>query len=227
MRFSVVIPALNEAAVIRRAALSAWEAGASEVIVADGGSDDETAALAAACGCRVTGAPCGRASQQNAGAHLATSDVLLFLHADGVLAPQVGGQLDDALSRRRAVWGAFRQRIEAPHWIYRWLETGNAQRVMWLGMPYGDQALFVRRQVYHELGGFAQVPLMEDVLLSQRLRRRSWPVLLSGPVYVSPRRWQRAGVIRQTVRNWLLVTAFSCGVSPQRLAAWYRRHDQR
>lgn len=227
MRFSVVIPALNEAAVIRRAALSAWEAGASEVIVADGGSGDETAALAAACGCRVTGAPCGRASQQNAGAHLATSDVLLFLHADGVLAPQVGGQLDDALSRRRAVWGAFRQRIEAPHWIYRWLETGNAQRVMWLGMPYGDQALFVRRQVFHELGGFAQVPLMEDVLLSQRLRRRSWPVLLSGPVCVSPRRWQRAGVMRQTVRNWLLVAAFSCGVSPQQLAAWYRRHDQR
>jgi rSAM/selenodomain-associated transferase 2 len=226
VRFSVVIPALNEAEVIRRAALSAWGAGASEVIVADGGSDDQTAVIAAACGCRVTSAPRGRASQQNAGAYLATGDVLVFLHADGALAPQVGRQLDDALSGQRAVWGAFRQSIEAPHWIYRWLETGNAQRAMWLGMPYGDQALFMRRQVYRDLGGFAQVPLMEDVLLSQRLRRRSWPVLLSGPVYVSPRRWQLAGVMRQTVRNWLLVAAFSCGVSPHRLAAWYRRHDQ-
>lgn len=226
MRFSVVIPALNEAAVIRRAALSAWEADASEVIVADGGSDDDTAAIAAACGCRVTNAPRGRASQQNAGASQATADVLLFLHADGALAPQVGRQLAGAIRRPQVKCGAFRQRIEASGWRYRWLETGNAQRASWLGMPYGDQAIFVSRQVFDALGGFAEVPLLEDVLLMRRLRRRWWPVLLPGPVYVSPRRWQRNGMVRQTLRNWLMLAAFAGGIPPQRLANWYPRHDE-
>jgi rSAM/selenodomain-associated transferase 2 len=226
VRFSVVIPAVNEAAVIRRAALSAWEAGAGEVIFADGGSDDDTAAIAAACGCRVMSAPRGRASQQNAGARQATGDVLLFLHADNSLAPQAGRQLAEAFRRPQVTCGAFRQRIEAAGWAYRWLETGNAQRTLWLGMPYGDQAIFVRRQVFDELGGFKEVPLLEDVLLMQRLRRRSWPMLLAGPVYVSPRRWQQHGVVRQTLHNWRILAAFFCGIPPQRLAELYRRHDR-
>ena len=218
---------MNEASVIRRAAQSAWNAGASEVIVADGSSDDDTAAIAAACGCRVVSAPRGRAVQQNAGARLATGDVLLFLHADSALGPQVGEQLAEALRRPQVICGAFRQRIEASGWAYRWLESGNAQRAAWLGLPYGDQAIFIRRQVFEKLGGFAEVPLLEDVLIMQPLRKRSWPVLLPGPVYVSPRRWQRHGIVQQTIRNWLILAAFSIGVSPQRLADWYRRHDQR
>ena len=226
VRFSVVIPALNEAANIRRAALSGWEAGAAEVIVADGGSDDDTAAIAAASGCRVVIAPRGRAQQQNAGAELASGDVLLFLHADGALNPEVGRQLSAALRRGSVLWGAFRQRIDSPESIFRWLEAGNSQRVIWIGMPYGDQAIFVRREVFDDVGRFAEVPLMEDVLLSQRLWRKSPPKLLAGPVHVSPRRWRRHGVLRQTVGNWLLLAAFACGVSPQRLAAAYRRHDQ-
>ncbi|MEX2176938.1 MAG: TIGR04283 family arsenosugar biosynthesis glycosyltransferase [Pirellulaceae bacterium] len=225
MQFSVVIPALNEGATIRRAARSAWEAGASQVIVADGGSDDETAELAERENCRVALAPRGRARQQNAGAALATADVLLFLHADAALAPEVGAQLAAAFANPRVLSCAFQQRIEARGRAYRWLERANAQRVRWLGLPYGDQALGVRREVFEQLGGFPDVPLLEDLLLMRQLRQRSWPLLLPGPVFVSPRRWQQQGLIRQTLSNWGILTGYACGIPPAKLAAWYRRHD--
>jgi rSAM/selenodomain-associated transferase 2 len=226
MDFSVVIPALNEAASIRRAARSAWEAGALEVIVADGGSDDETANLAAKENCRVVRAPRGRARQQNAGAAIATGDVLLFLHADSALGPQVGAQLANAFSHSRVLSSALQQRIEARGLAYRLLERGNAERVRWLGLPYGDQAICVRRSVFEELAGFPDVPLLEDLLMMRQLRRRSWPVLLPGPVFVSPRRWQRHGLVRQTLRNWGILARYACGISPDRLAELYRRHDK-
>jgi hypothetical protein len=92
-------------------------------------------------------------------------------------------------------------------------------------MPYGDQAIFIRRNVFAELGGFPEVPLMEDLILMQRLRRRAWPLLLPGRVLVSPRRWQQQGIIRQTLRNWWLTAKYSCGVPPERLAWQYQRHD--
>jgi rSAM/selenodomain-associated transferase 2 len=226
VRFSVIIPALNEAGAIGRAVRSAWQAGAAEVIVADGGSSDDTRALAAAQGCQVLSAPCGRASQQNAGAGAASGDVLLFLHADAALAPAVGDQLAAALRSTKVLCGAVQQRIEAEGFAYRWLERGNSLRAAWLGLPYGDQAIFVRRDVFHEFEGFKEMPLLEDLLLMRQLRRRSWPVLLAGPVYVSPRRWQRHGIIRQTLRNWNILLRFACGTSPERLAHRYRRHDR-
>lgn len=226
MQFSVVIPALNEAASIGRAARSAWEAGAAEVIVADGGSDDETVKLAAKEDCRVVSAPHGRARQQNAGAARATAHVLLFLHADAALVPQVGAQLAEAFSNPRVLSCALKQRIEARGLAYRLLERGNAERVRWLGLPYGDQAIAVRREVFQQLGGFPDVPLLEDLLLMRQLRRRSWPVLLPGPVFVSPRRWQKHGLASQTLRNWGILLRYACGIPPARLAESYRRNDQ-
>ncbi|HUE69394.1 MAG TPA: TIGR04283 family arsenosugar biosynthesis glycosyltransferase [Pirellulaceae bacterium] len=226
MHFSVVIPALNEAAAIGRAARSAWEAGALEVIVADGGSDDETAREAAKENCRVVSALRGRARQQNAGARLATGDVVLFLHADAALAPQVGAQLTEAFANPRVLSCALKQRIEAGGLAYRCLERGNAERVRWLGIPYGDQAIGVRREGFQQFGGFPDVPLLEDLLLMRQLRRQSWPVLLDGPVFVSPRRWQEHGVVRQTLRNWGILARFACGIPPARLADLYRRHDE-
>lgn len=220
VRFSVVIPALNEAEHVRRAITSAWQAGASEVIVADGGSGDRTVALAEGAGARVIAAPHGRARQQNAGAAAAGGDLLLFLHADNHLHPDVGRQLSTAV-RRGARFGALRQEIEAVGWGYRWLETGNAQRVRWLGLPYGDQAIFVRRDVFTDVGGFPEVPLLEDLLLMRRLKRRNWPALLPGPVYVSPRRWQARGIVPQTLRNWGILARYCCGASLEDLAATY------
>ena len=222
VRISVIIPALNEAANIVRAVTSAREGGADEVIVADGGSGDETCMLAELSGARVVSSPRGRAVQQNAGARVATGDVLLFLHADNWLAEKAIAQVRSAAHRRKnSLCGAFQQKIEASPFIYRLLERGNAERVRWLGLPYGDQAIFVTRDLFNQVGGFPEGPFLEDVLLMQRLRRLSWPLLMPGPVYVSPRRWEQRGVLRQTLRNWAILTAFSLGASPGRLDGWY------
>jgi rSAM/selenodomain-associated transferase 2 len=223
MRISVIIAALNEAANIVRAVTSAQESGADEVIVADGGSGDETCALAELSGAQVVSTSRGRAVQQNAGARAATGDVLLFLHADNWLGKEAISQIRSAVDRgKNKLCGAFQQKIEAALFIYRLLERGNAERVRWFGLPYGDQAIFVTRGLFEQVGGFPEEPFLEDVLLMQRLRRVSWPLLLPGPVYVSPRRWEQRGVIRQTLRNWGILTAFSLGASPQKLATWYR-----
>lgn len=223
MKISVIIPALNEATNIVRAVKSAQESGAEEVIVADGGSSDETFSLATSAGAQVFIAPRGRAVQQNAGAHCATGHVLLFLHADNWLGPDSIAQVRKAVSRKaKNCCGAFQQKIDATGLLFRLLERGNAQRVRWLGLPYGDQAIFVTRDLFEQVGGFPAEPFLEDVLLMQRLRRLSWPLLLPGPVHVSPRRWEKRGVVRQTARNWAILTAFSLGISPRRLAAWYR-----
>jgi rSAM/selenodomain-associated transferase 2 len=225
VQLSVIIPAINEATHIGRAVKSAWNAGANEVLVADGGSSDDSAQLAAAAGARVIVSPPGRAAQQNVAAREATGDVLLFLHADNALPANAIAQIKTAMQQSKVLHGAFRQRIEAPVIGYRLLERGNAARVRWLGLPYGDQAIFIRRSVFEDAGGFPEVPLMEDLILMQRLRRRAWPVLLPGPVLVSPRRWQRHGILRQTLRNWRLTAAYSLGSTPQQLAESYRRHD--
>jgi rSAM/selenodomain-associated transferase 2 len=197
---------------------------AAEVIVVDGASSDETAQIARAAGARVETSPRGRALQQNAGARLASGDVLLFLHADTWLAEGSLGQIAAAMARANVQHGAFCQAIDDSGRIYRWLERGNAARVRWLGMPYGDQGIFVRRVLFEELGGFPEVPLMEDWLLSRRLRRIAPPVLLPGPLNVSARRWRKHGVLRQTARNWSLVAAARLGVPPARLARYYLPH---
>jgi len=225
VELSVIIPALNEAANIRRAIESAKKVGASEILVADGGSEDETPGIAATASCRVVSAPRGRAIQQNAAARQARGDVLLFLHADNALAGDIAPQLETALANPQVLHGALVQQIEAAGIAYRLLERGNAARVRWLGLPYGDQAIFVRRSVFEEVGGFPEVPVLEDLILMQRLRQRAWPALLPGPVLVSSRRWQRNGIIRQTLRNWRIASAYSLGVSPERLARSYSRHD--
>jgi len=224
LRVSVVIPALNEEACIQQAVEGAWDCGAWEVILADGGSRDRTLLLAERCGAEVLSAPRGRASQQNAGAARARGELLLFLHADNWLPRNAAEQITQACGDQAVLVGAFRQRIEATGRLYRMLESGNAWRARRLGIPYGDQGIFVRRDLFHRVGGFPDVPLMEDFLLMKRLRRFTRPVLLPGPLHVSARRWQRYGILRQTLRNWALVAAASLGVSPHRLASFYPRH---
>ncbi|MCA9144204.1 MAG: TIGR04283 family arsenosugar biosynthesis glycosyltransferase [Planctomycetaceae bacterium] len=225
MRISVIIPAINEAALIGRAARSAWQAGADEVIVADGGSTDETVAIAKRERCRIVDSPPGRAVQQNAGARQASGEILLFLHADNHLDPSAIEQIRDACADVGVQSGAFKQRIEATGFAYRLLERGNAWRVRWRGLPYGDQAIFLRTAFFETLGRFPEVKLMEDLLLMKKARSKSWPRLLDGPVHIDARRWQRHGVVRQTLRNWTLLVAYRLGLSPDSLARFYRRHD--
>jgi len=228
MRVSFIIPTMNERSNIAAAVESAWSAGAAEVIVADGGSIDGTLEVAEQVECTLVRSPTGRAIQQNSGAAEASGDVLLFQHADTRLVKDGVRQIEAALGEERVVCGAFAQQIEAGGRLYRWLEWGNAFRVRRMGVAYGDQAVFVRRHVFADVGGFPEVGLLEDLLLMRELRSRyGSPVLLDGPLKISARRWQENGVIRQTARNWFILSLHKLGVRPNALAGFYPRHDAR
>ncbi len=221
MKISVVIPVLNEQAIIADSIDRAWKSGAFEVIIADGGSEDDTVATARSGNCQLIISETGRASQMNAGANVASGDVLLFVHADNWLVAGGCDQVRDALKQASCGWGGFRQRIEGRSVLFRWIELGNSLRCQWQSLVYGDQGFFVRRSLFESLGGFPDLPLMEDFELSRRLASQSRPVLLPGPIHVSARRWQATGVIRQTLRNWRISAAYRLGVSADRLAKWY------
>src|SRR5262249_13127810 len=219
VRTSIIIPTLNEEAVIGTAIERARRLLPAEIIVVDGGSDDGTVAAANSADQLLT-APRGRASQQNAGAATGSGDVLLFLHADCWLEPGSLEQIVAAMDDPLCIGGCFRQRIDAEGRRFRWLERGNALRVKWWWLAYGDQGIFVRREVFHQVGGFPPLALMEDLYLMKRLREGCL-ALLDGPIHVSARRWEKHGVFGQTARNWWLTLLAQLGVSPNRLARFY------
>lgn len=221
MSVSIIIPALDEAPSIAQAIARARALSPCEVIVVDGGSGDETVARSVPAADLVLTAPRGRAAQQNAGAKASRGDVLLFLHADCWLEPGSLEPVHAALGDPSCVGGCFEQRIDAEGLRFRWLERGNALRVNWWGLAYGDQGIFVRREVFERLGGFPPLPFMEDLFLMQRLRREGRFVLLKTRLHVSARRWERKGVVRQTAQNWLLTALARCGVPPARLVRFY------
>ena len=218
---SVIIPALDEELHIEKAIHSV--AGADEVLVVDGGSHDATCEIVGNLPCELIHAPSGRGQQLRIGAGRAAGDVLFFLHADCWLAQGALEQLRDLAKghQNKPLFGAFRQRIDGPQMRYRWLERGNAARVNWCRLPYGDQGMFIDRESYRASGEMAAVPLMEDVMLSRAAAKICSPVLLPGPIHLSPRRWQKHGVVSRTLQNWFILSAFYCGVPPERLAKWY------
>ena len=224
MNLSLIIPALNEAAAIQQTVERALALRPHEVIVVDGGSHDGTDRIASQLDCRVVSTERGRARQQNAGAAQATGDVLLFLHADCWLAPAASEQIERTLRSPLIVGGAFLPQIEATGLVYRALEVSIALRACCTRMAYGDQGIFLRRALFEQLGGFPDVRLMEDILLVRKLRDRGRLAFLPGPVFMSARRWQKHGPIRQTLRNWCLLAAEQLGVHPNRLADFYAAH---
>ena len=230
MRFSVIIPTLNEADQIEAAIDSARQAGAAEIIVADGGSVDSTTQLASQMGAILVVSPAGRGVQMNRGAAAATGDILVFLHADNRLTPAAGNQLAQAFESGKQ-FCCFRQRIESSHWLYRWIERGNAFRATAQKLPYGDQAISISRELFEQVGGYDEIPLMEDVQLARKVIRSNppnlldGPVLLDGPLLVSDRRWKKNGIVRQTIANWWTMMRFRLGASPIQLARSYQRSD--
>lgn len=215
---SIIVPTLNEAAGIAAtlARLAPLRRRGAEVIVADGGSDDDTAAIAAPLADRVVIAPRGRASQMNAGAAAATGDMLLFLHADTMLPDDA-----DGLVPPDRPWGRFDIRIEGRHPLLRVVAAMMNLRSRLTGVCTGDQAIFVRRPLFTEIGGYADIPLMEDIALSKTLRRRAWPACLSQRVTTSGRRWEARGVLRTIVLMWRLRFDYWRGVEPRELAVRY------
>ena len=222
---SIVVPVLNEAAEIETTlqALAPLRTRGCEVIVVDGGSADDTLALAKSLADRTIAAPRGRASQMNAGGATAKGDVLLFLHADTRLPENADALVIDALSRSRRAWGRFDVRFtKGALPLIAW--TMNVRSRL-TGIATGDQAMFATRKAFESVGGFPEIALMEDIALSARLKRISRSACVSARVTTSPRRWQKHGTIRTILLMWRLRFAYFFGAPPEALARAYRHAE--
>lgn len=221
---SIIIPALDEAANIAAAlqALAPLRARGAEVIVVDGGSSDNTAALAAPFADGVIASPRGRAPQMNAGAAAARGDVLLFLHADTHLPADADRLVFDGLAQSGRVWGRFDVAIEGRHPLLPVVAAFMNARSRLTGIATGDQAMFMTRQAFGAAGGFPAIVLMEDVTLARDLKRITPPLCLRARAVTSGRRWESRGVLRTVLLMWRLRLAYFCGAKPEDLARRYR-----
>jgi rSAM/selenodomain-associated transferase 2 len=220
---SVIIPALNEAEHIQATLLSLRTDPVPEIIVVDGGSSDNTRALALAMGVTVLGAPLGRARQQNLGAAAAAGEFLFFLHADTRVPPDYAHLIRQALEIPGVSAGAFSLGIaEADSGLRAITRIANL-RSKWLQLPYGDQGLFLPARLFLDLGGFPEQPIMEDFAFVRTLQNHGCVIILPQTVLTSSRRWQQLGLWRTTYINQLMVFGYYLGVAPATLARLYRR----
>ena len=224
---SVILPIYHEEASIGGTLQRLKEqAGSYEVIVVDGGSEDQSLEVARSCAqqfpqWQVLSAQKGRANQMNVGVREAKGDILLFLHADCWLEKGTLTAIEEAMQKENVVGGCLTQKIEASHPYYRWLElTGNI-RARLFRIFYGDQAIFIRREIFDKIEGYPPIPLFEDLAFSRRLRREGKTAVLSKQVVTSPRRWERKGMLRGSLQNLFILFLYGLGISPQRLARFY------
>jgi uncharacterized protein len=228
-KISIVIPAIDEANSIAKVLATIHALPNVEVILVDGGSIDDTVSIAQGFGVKVISSAKGRAHQMNVGAQAATGEILLFLHADTFLPwgfeTMVRSTLQPPLEGEKPapVAGAFSLQIDDPRTSLRSIERLVAWRSKWRQMPYGDQAIFLRAATFWELGGFVEMPIMEDFELMRRLQQRGRIEILSAPAITSARRWLKRGVWKTTLINQSIVIGYLVGISPSRLATWYRR----
>ena len=218
---SVIIPVLNEAKILDQSlARLTPQLKGHELIIVDGGSTDETLLIAKRYG-QVISAERGRARQSNAGAAAARGDILLFLHADVWLDSGAIEGVETAISAGY-VGGAFKQRIEGDHSLYRLIECAANFRAKRLKIFYGDGGIFVRRTHFDQIGGFPDIPIMEEVGFSRKLRWHGKVTLVEPRIHISTRRWQKNGILRTTLTNWLITLLYLLRVPPTHLAKLYR-----
>lgn len=223
MILSVIIPVLNEAAQITQTldTVQDLRAAGHEVILADGGSSDQTVQLARGLADQVIDTPSGRATQMNAGAAAALGGILLFLHADTRLPRGAAARIIEAIESGRG-WGRFDVQLSGRHRMLRVVERMISWRSRLTGVATGDQAIFVRRDWFEAAGGYAAIPLMEDVRLSKELLRRGRPACLPQRVVTSSRRWEEHGIWGTILLMWRLRLRYYLGADPRDLASAYR-----
>jgi hypothetical protein len=225
-KLSVVIPVLNEAQQIGRQLRHLIAVGDYdqhvEIIVADGGSQDETVAIARSFDVSIVASAPGRAAQMNVAAHAASGDVLLFLHADTTLPQNFPALIAETLARPNVIAGAFELAIQGTNPALRGVEWGVRVRSHLFQMPYGDQAIFLKRTTFEAMGGFSDLPIMEDFELMQRLKKQGKVAIAPATVTTSGRRWEKLGVLKTTLLNQTVIMGYRLGISPTRLARWYQ-----
>jgi rSAM/selenodomain-associated transferase 2 len=226
-KLSIIVPTLNEAGgiVATLESLGELRRRGHEVIVVDAGSGDGTAELARGLADRVVCAPAGRASQMNAGARVATGDVLLFLHADTRLPGEADRLVLQGLDAGGRAWGRFDVRIAGSHPLLPLVAAMMNLRSRLTRICTGDQGIFVRREAFEAIGGYPGQALMEDLAISARLRRVSAPLCLKPRCVTSARRWESQGVLRTIALMWWLRLQYALGVAPERLAHDYERRS--
>jgi len=223
MRVSIIIPVLNEAENIKASlqALQNYRKQGHEIIVVDGNSQDDTVELANGLHDKLITSGPGRARQMNAGAEQARGNILLFLHADTTLPDQAISHITAAILKTNKAWGRFDVSLSGRRLLLRLVAGMMNLRSRLTGIATGDQGMFIKREIFHRLNGFPDIPLMEDITLSQRLLLESRPICLPDKVITSSRRWEQNGIIRTIVLMWYLRLAYFFGKQPEALMRMY------
>lgn len=223
LKLSIILPVLNEAPGIAKTlqALQPLREAGHEVIVVDGGSEDDTRVLSIPYADQVIQASRGRSRQMNAGARLATGEIFIFLHGDTLLPSKADHLIIEGLNGRGREWGRFDVRLSGTHLLLRVIEFLMNWRSRLSQIATGDQAIFVRRELFEEMGGFPEIDLMEDIALCKILKKHSPPLCLRQTVLTSSRRWEEKGLFRTIFLMWFLRLAYFLKVNPNRLAKLY------
>lgn len=221
MRISIIIPVLNEEKTIAGTLLALQRLKPDELILVDGGSSDGTGEICRKFGVELYPSPRGRARQMNFGAQRGTGDVLLFLHADTFLPSSAFDDIRSVLQDERVVGGRFDLQLDDASPMLRLVGFMISLRSRLSKVATGDQAIFVRRAIFAELGGYPDIPLMEDVAFSRALKRRGTVACLRSRVITSARRWQREGIWSTILKMWALKSLYLAGISPVRLKRYY------